>query len=202
MANFVYCYENTMKAEGDYSNNPTDRGGETWKGIARRRWPQWAGWKLVDEIRENTRGSFRKFVHALRCDDELETSVRGFYKLMYWEPLKLEEFDDETASEIFDTAVNQGSTAAVSYLQQALNLLNNNQRHYSDIAVDGKMGPVTLAAYKAFMLTAKTIEGRTEAQNIKILVKGLNGFQFETYRKIAQSDPEQEVFFYGWLQRT
>ena len=52
MAQFEPAFEKTMKFEGGYANNPADRGGETYRGIARKIWPGWNGWPLVDAAKQ------------------------------------------------------------------------------------------------------------------------------------------------------
>ena len=50
---FKEAYKKTVANEGYLSNNPNDRGGMTWKGIARNVHPNWAGWKEIDKILDN-----------------------------------------------------------------------------------------------------------------------------------------------------
>ena len=57
MANFQQAFQHTAAAEGGYSNNPKDKGGETYRGIARKYWPDWAGWIIVDEYKRNMPGA-------------------------------------------------------------------------------------------------------------------------------------------------
>jgi lysozyme family protein len=202
MANFETAYQETMKSEGGYSNNHSDKGGETWRGIARNMWPSWDGWKLVDEIALNCGGSPAIFLKALAMDEELDAKVKSFYKVIFWDKLKLSLLPDQVADEIFDTAVNQGPGSAVRYFQQALNMLNYNQAHYPDIEVDGAMGSNTLFAWAGYMATATKVPGRNAELNIKVILKAMNGLQYERYKEIVNRETAQEVFFYGWIQRT
>lgn len=202
MSDFESAYRETIKIERGYSNDPRDRGGETWRGIARNRWPNWEGWMLIDEIKTNCGTSLNLLRKALEMDDELEVKVRWFYKENFWDKLHIDSLDIRISLEVYDTAVNQGRCIAVQYLQQALNMLNDNQRHYGDIETDGIIGPGTLKAYRAYMDTAARIQGRSSELNIKVLLKALNGMQFERYKTIVADTPTQERFFYGWIQRT
>src|ERR1035441_4044145 len=54
VADFNAAHQQVMGNEGGYANNPADAGGETYKGIARKFWPQWCGWKYVDGVKANT----------------------------------------------------------------------------------------------------------------------------------------------------
>lgn len=198
MSHFAAIYEQSMSHEGTYSNDPRDMGGETWKGISRKKNPKWGGWKLIDEIKANAGTKLEK---AMQADEELEIMVKDFYQIAFFEPMllgKIEEF--AIASELFDTAINQGVVNAVKYLQESLNLLNDNQKHYADILVDGHMGSKTLGCYNAYMQTAN-LPGRSTDRNTKTLLKALNGLQFERYVEICEQNKTQEAYFYGWLNR-
>jgi hypothetical protein len=135
-----------------------------------------------------------------RKNSQLQSLVNSFYYNEFWEFLKCEKFDQAIADELFDTAVNQGRMTAAKYLQESLNLLNNNQRHYKDIAVDGEIGDVTINAYNNYMSTS-VFPNRSKEKNINTLLKVLNGLQFERYKDIVKRSPDQEIYFYGWLQR-
>ena len=50
MADFNKAYKATMGHEGGYVDDPADKGGETYKGIARRYNPGWGGWKQIDPL--------------------------------------------------------------------------------------------------------------------------------------------------------
>ena len=54
------------------------------------------------------------------------------------------------ARELFDTAVNMGVTRSVSFLQEALNVLNRNQLLYHDLTVDGSFGPKSIEALQQY----------------------------------------------------
>ena len=199
MASYTLAFANTLANEGAYSNDPRDRGGETYKGIARNMNPKWEGWAAVDEIKANT--NINQLNRVLQADEELDQMVRDFYELVYWTPLMLNQIkEQEVANELFDTAVNQGISKAVHFLQEALNLLNNNQKHYSDINEDGKMGEGTLKAYRAYMLT-ENFPGRSPGRNLSTLLKAMNGLQFQRYVDICNANPTQEVYLYGWMNR-
>lgn len=196
---FQQAYTSTIAHEGGYSNHMYDTGGETWKGISRANHPRWQGWKIIDEARLN---AGRQFPACLLYDHELEILTKKFYLEEYWEPLSLSKIPDpEIASEVFDTAVNQGLRTSARYLQTALNMLNSNQAHYANLLVDGSIGSKTQAAYTAYMNTAR-MPSRSKERNIKVLLKALNGLQFQRYAEIVTRNETQEVFFYGWVQRT
>lgn len=192
--NFLKAYNEIMTIEGLYSNNPADRGGETWKGVARNFYPKWEGWKIIDSKKQGL--NTQELNKVLSKDEALEELVKTFYFNNYFLAIKLDKLSElEIVIELFDIAVNMGPRTAIDFLQRSLNLLNNNQKLYKDLRVDGDFGPTTYGIYKIYMASRNT------KNNIKILLKALNGFQFNRYVKICEMNPTQEIFFYGWLNR-
>lgn len=179
------------KFEGflSYDNHPADRGGETFSGIARKFCPTWPGWKRVDEIKA---AHPKGFVQELQQDQSLPGLVKAFYKTSFWNTIQGDYLQDQgVALELFDVAVNMGTKRAGEFLQRALNLLNDNGRRWPDVAVDGRLGPVTLSRLEACL---DRIKPRTVANTI-------NALQAAQYVAICERDRTQEVFFIGWLSR-
>lgn len=164
--NFNRAFEEVISIEGGYVNNPKDPGGETKFGISKRAFPN------ID-------------IKSLTLNE-----AKSIYWENYWsnDRLNLDMIDDYCIQlELFDTAVNMGVSTAAMMLQEALNLLNRNERNYLDLTVDGWIGETTLNAFKK--------------SNKDILEKVLNGLQFMRYVEIVRYNPEQEVFFNGWMKR-
>lgn len=171
MAEFQNAFEEVIKIEGGYSDHPYDRGGKTMYGITEK------------VARINGYDGKMK-------DMELEIAQK-IYKERYWDLLKLDQVESQAvAEELFDTSVNMGHLTATKFIQQTLNLLNRNQKNYSDLTVDGIFGKITL----------NTLNSLLPKDEVSIL-KCLNGFQFERYKDIMIRDPRQEVFARGWLKR-
>lgn len=130
MASFSIAYNKTERNEGGYVNDPQDAGGETWKGIARKKNPNWEGWALVDFHRNNPH-----FPGCLKDDEKLEFSVRKFYKQLYWDRMRGDEINkQEIANPIYDSCVNMGVNAAIKLSQRSL-----------EITETGVMDDVTLS---------------------------------------------------------
>lgn len=200
MSDFHLAYRATLNHEGLYSCDPQDKGGETWKGISRRNFPLWSGWKIVDEVKRNANPG--QWNMALNADEELDDLVKRFYREQFWNLLSLDAISEqEIAVEIFDTAVNQGLKTGARFFQQSLNLLNNNGKYYKDLEPDGDIGNESIKAYNAYMLT-RNIPGRSLERNIRTLLKIMNWLQLENYINICDSRPDQEVYLYGWINRT
>ncbi|MFN6206841.1 MAG: glycoside hydrolase family 108 protein [Planctomycetota bacterium] len=191
MAEFEIAFDETMLHEGGYVDDPDDRGGETYRGVARKFHPAWTGWKIVDELKREKPDSF---ADLLDQKQELQTLVASFYREQFWRPIRGEQLSDQAlANELFDTAVNQGVGTAIRFWQEALNLLNRSAKDYPEIEVDGVAGERTLATTNQFLQ-------RNRGQSDRLL-KVLNLQQGARYLEIARKNPVQRKFLHGWLNR-
>jgi len=197
MADFNYAYENTMTAEGGYSNVAADRGGETYMGISRKNFPDWGGWAIIDNYKGNVHQ--KSFSDMLSDNVQLQKMVRAFYKENFWHA-QFDRLDQDVANEIFDTGVNQGLGTAIKYFQYSLNALNRNQKDYPNLSVDGGIGPLTLSNYDSLIATAK-YPARSYNKVVKALLKLMNYFQMRRYMDLVQKDENQETFLFGWTER-
>lgn len=185
MADFEKAHSLTVKIEGGYVNNPFDKGGETYKGISRAYHSSWAGWLIIDEYKKT---HYLKR-NELISNEQLDFLVLLFFRDKFWNINRLDNFNHQLiANELYDTGVNMGVKIAAKFLQEALNLLNRNEKDYRDIAVDGRIGNITLSIVNNYKYP-------------KALLKALNGLQFERYKAICENKPDQEKFFRGWLLR-
>lgn len=116
----------TIKAEGGYVNDPTDRGGATKYGIT----------QTVARANGYT-GDMR--------DLPLQTA-RDIYRSEYAIKPGFVDFPSDIAAELFDTGVNMGTSTATKFLQRAVNALAG-----SGLVVDGKMGPATRKAVTGYL---------------------------------------------------
>jgi lysozyme family protein len=184
MANYKEAYKVVMGHEGGYANDPDDTGGETWKGVSRKNFPNWRGWHIIDSYRHKP-----NFPANLSADADLEAAVQEFYKANFWDVLRLDNIKDpKIALEMFDTAVNCGVGTAARYAQIALNVLNNNQKLYLDTAEDGIVGNETV----------RLINNHTKPLT---LLKVLNVLQGSRYIEISRKKATQEKFMNSWLSR-
>ncbi|HBB40901.1 MAG: hypothetical protein COW73_03910 [Nitrospirae bacterium CG18_big_fil_WC_8_21_14_2_50_70_55] len=189
MADFAAALALVLIHEGGYANDPDDRGGETYRGIARRFHPDWPGWSRVDALSRRP-----GFPRSLETDPRLAAAVAAFYRDLYWDQFQGDALPDQRlAEELFDTAVNLGVRRAVRFLQEALNLLNRNQRTYADLVVDGWLGEKSLAA----LALVSAADG-----DARFVVKLINALQAAHYLDVMRHDPTQEKFARGWLSRT
>jgi lysozyme family protein len=119
--------------EGGYVNDPHDRGGETYKGVARKMNPTWPGWQRIDAAR--TQPGFPK---NLESDSALQVMVKSFYQFDYWGPAGCDGAPPQVKFDLFDTAVNGGVLTAIKLLQRA-----------AGVADDGVLGARTLQAVQS-----------------------------------------------------
>ena len=115
MADYTLAVQNTELWEGGYANNPADSGGETYRGISRKNWPNWNGWLMVDAAK-NSAG----FPHSLDSNSALQGAVVSFYKAAFWQYDGIN--DQAIANKVFDLSVNVGRVHAIKILQSAVNV--------------------------------------------------------------------------------
>jgi len=187
MASFNEAFDLVMGYEGGYDNDPYDVGGETYKGIARNYYPDWEGWKIIDEARKSS-----AFPHNLQDISELDEKVRMFYKILYWNIFWGDLIPNQAiANELFDCGVNLGTHRAIKYLQIALNILNRNGVLYDDIVEDGIYGPATHNVLNTYLSIDDPV----------FIVKIINILQGMHYIEYMKKSPTQERFARGWLKR-
>ncbi|NMB83098.1 MAG: hypothetical protein GYA14_14900 [Ignavibacteria bacterium] len=190
MANFETSYMLTNLQEGGYANDKDDKGGETYRGIARKFHPGWEGWKIIDEAKNKTK-DIKELNNILDENEQLQLLIKNFYRVEFWNKIKGDELQYQSlANELYDNAVNMGVSKSIEYLQRTLNILNKNQLSYNDIAVDSMMGIKTIVALSACI----------KAHGIKRVVNVLNGYQVKHYIELMEKNPSQEKFV-GWFDR-
>ena len=116
LTTFDEIIEVTLHHEGGYVHDPTDLGGETNFGIAKRFYPD------VD-IKNLTKDG-----------------AKEIYKKDYWDKNKVDDLPDDLKHIFFDMCVNQGKSRGVKILQRAANAKG------AGLKVDGGLGPKTIAA--------------------------------------------------------
>ncbi|WP_419827648.1 glycoside hydrolase family 108 protein [Sphingomonas sp.] len=164
--------DSVLRAEGGYSNDARDAGGETNFGIttAVARANGYAG-AVKDMPREVARAIYRsRYVVA-----------PGFDKVLALSP--------DIAAELVDTGVNMGPAIASRFLQRALNALGDEQ-----LLVDGVVGSRAISALSAFV---KKRGGEGERRLLALL----NAEQGMRYLELTEARTANRTFLYGWLAR-
>lgn len=151
-ANFHIADAITRKNEGLWQNLPSDRGNGpegygTFAGVASKIHPRWKGWPIIAaEIAkkppqpEYGTKAYKEWVKELNsvltANAELMQQVETFYKVNFWDVLKLDDLRSQgTANHCYDCAVNRGTGTAAILLQKILGVM-----------ADGIVGPVTIKA--------------------------------------------------------
>lgn len=199
MADFLKAYAPVKQWEGGWCNVPGDSGGETYAGIARNFFPTWPGWVTVDAAKSHP--SFHdgalSFSRHLASIPGLQDMVIDWYRVEWWERMKLAQFPQALANEIFEQSINLGRGGAGRYLQRLCNSLNYNKRSderlFPDLVEDGAVGPKTLAAL------ATILERRSSDAAI---VHALNCLQGSHYIGLGAKSFQKRQFMDGWMTRT
>jgi lysozyme family protein len=131
MADFGPAMRKTLRIEQGYNTNPRDPGGETLFGIARRHQPNWAGWLMVDSLKNHLQGP--ELAKALNTHEGLLASAQQYYQRNFWHFDQVK--DQGVANKLFDMSVNMGQDTAAKILQRS-----------AGVDVDGVLGPKTMAA--------------------------------------------------------
>jgi len=178
MDHFETAFLATMEHEGfgKLTDNKVDPGRQTYSGISRVYWPDWAGWDFI-----------------IRGEHPPAKVIESFYRVNFWNRIqgnRLAEISPGVAYEIFDTSVNVGVTGAVKFLQTAYNIARGT--YDDDLLVDGKLGQRTISALDRYMSSRP---GSKEL-NEEILLNCMNGEQYIFYK----GNPKHKVFR-GWFTR-
>jgi len=189
------AYKDMLNFEGGYANNSKDRGGETYKGIARNVWRNWPGWNILDYYKSIGNTTAAQINQVMRIDKRIEPLVKTFYKENFWDKAHGDELPSKLARKAFDTAVNMGIKWGILLLQRSINGLNTEEKILAaELVEDGKYGRKTKEAIK------KAIEFYGAAAQDKIL-NWYCRYQAERYQAIVTHNPSQKIFLKGWLRR-
>lgn len=120
MAEFTDAFNYVMSVEKwELTNDPNDRGGQTYAGISRKAWPKWEGWKDIDNGRTPD-----------------PRKVVDFYRDGFWSVIRGDDIaSQKVAVSLFSFAVNAGHGVAIRLAQQA-----------AGVKDDGIIGKDTLTA--------------------------------------------------------
>jgi len=123
---FAWSLARILEHEGGYSDDAFDPGGPTNKGITLATYAAFVGKPLGPVSRDQLIAELRTIPGEI---------VDRIYHERYWRAAHCAALPGPIAHFHFDAAVNQGVTGAARMLQEALG-----------VAIDGRIGPVTLAA--------------------------------------------------------
>lgn len=165
-----------VAVEGGFVDHKNDPGGKTNHGITEK------------VARENGYiGDMRK----LPKETAIEIYRKDYITTPGFEPFL--ELSPAVAKELVDTGVNTGPARPARWLQVSLNSMSQQGSLYPLIEVDGKIGPATVASYRALQ------KARGPVQACHLIIKSLDAQQGQYYLTISQSNPKLQSFTAGWF---
>jgi lysozyme family protein len=118
MANFKIAIDPVLAIEGGWVRDPNDNGGETYRGVARKFWPNWKGWTIVDQYK-----TFPNFPANLKGLVDLNQLVIDFYDVNFWDKIGGDNIKNQSIADLLvDSAVNEGISAAVKRAENIVGL--------------------------------------------------------------------------------
>lgn len=185
MASFDHSYKTYIQPfEGGYVNNPNDKGGETYAGIARKFHPTWSGWAYIDEIKKTN-----PVIKTNTKFPAIQDKVDKFYLLGLWEPNNFSKIENQGIADIlFDWYVNSGSNAANTKGAETYGVDEILNRDFGfKLPLDSKFDDLTIKAINA-VDPAKLYNTIKEERK-------------KFYQTLVAKDPTQQTFLKGWMNR-
>lgn len=171
--------------EAGWVKDPNDLGGETNHGITIA---------LANEYKKDLT---TKFGWDGTMKNLSKDMAFWLYEVEFWAKLlgdRLLAVHPLIADKLFDVAINAGKTRAGTFLQEFLNVNNNEQKLYADLKVDGWLGDKTFTAIDGFY-KARGVDG------LKKMLHALVSRQTSYYWDISMGREKNERFTYGWITR-
>lgn len=165
-----------VAVEGGYVDHPSDPGGKTNHGITERV-ARACGFQ--GHMRDLSEG------FARRCYARNYVEKPGFIPIV--------NASTALGKETVDSGVNVGPARPAIWFQQSLNHLNRRGRDYSDVSVDGDIGPATMYAYSRLAAV------RGERTACTLMVKLMDAKQAAHYMRLASNNSKFEDFMPGWV---
>lgn len=163
-------------AEGGYSNDPRDSGGETICGLARNKNPDLSIWQTLDAWKERGVTDGKELDRMARADLHFMGRVKAVYRGRYWNTVSCDILPPLLRYPMFSCCVNCGTKAAIEILQKS-----------AGAKIDGKLGPLTLKA--------------VQTTDIHILYNAFLTNWRGYYTKLVRAKPALNVYLKGWLAR-
>lgn len=168
---FEHYITKTVLREGAerYTNNPLDHGGPTRWGITQDRAREWG-----------YTGDMRELPYQ---------TAYAIYRSEFWIKPRFDQIAalfPELAAFMLDTGINNGPSLPSRWLQRALNVLGHA------VIVDGLAFLATRQALVQY-LTLRGAEGKRVLLHLMMSQAGVH------YIELAEHDPSQKTFEFGWL---
>ena len=172
---FEAVFPGIIDAEGPYSKEVGDSGGETCFGITRTYDADWDGFPVMEALQKAgvPHGEWKN-------NQELMDKVKAFYAKKAAD-ISLDYLPEALHGILFGGCCNQGYARVIHWLQDALVEL------HQPVTADGHMGPATIGAC-----------GKVEAA---LLVDKLWRKRATAYLVTANHHKDQVQDFIGWMNR-
>lgn len=171
---FAWAFETVHEVEKGLVDNPDDPGGITNHGISLRFAADAGDLDKDGRLDLDVDGNGQVDANDIRA--MTKDQAAAIYEAYFWKLLRCPEIQSDGLSLlVFDAGVNQGRGPAVAMLQAALK-----------IKVDGKLGPMTMAA----------INGACTTDRFKLIVEysAQRAMRYATTNKF-------DKFGLGWMRR-
>lgn len=166
-----------LEKEGGYTNDSDDRGGETNFGITKTTARDYG---FEGDMKDLQEGMARVIYYSRYI------SKPGFDRVY--------NIDKALGDAVILFGVHSGQNRAARFLQRLLNVLNDKEKWYGDLLVDGKVGDKTITSLKQY-IEIRGLGGR------KIIYEAYKAMVANYYIELAEKDESQEKFMFGWLNR-
>lgn len=184
MALFEPAYLLERKHEGYYVNNPADKGGETYAGIARKIYPNEPIWSVVDSYK----ASLGRPLKTNEGVPNTEPLVKAFYERLWIANNFGKIKDQNTANILYDWFINSGYLAFKTNAPETFGVQEILNRDFKkSLTLDGRLGPDSVAAINS-------------VDNAK-LYNTIKKERINFYKNLVAKNPSQSVFLAGWLKR-
>lgn len=189
---FSLAYPVTLSHEGKWDWDKDDPGGQTLLGTTRRDWSWLSMWAdHVDPWLLHGAPSVPNPWEVSEAKDQCKFAAEKGY----WTRLRCGELlNHSLAAQAFDTAFNVGVHTAGRLFQEALNYMNRDYpgglNLYRELATDGGLGKVTLAALTKIL-------DRREGD---ILFGHYQGLRIGYYQTLMVKSHVREKY-QGWIRR-
>ena len=160
---------------GAYTNDPTDRGGETKWGV--------------------TVAVARAFGYTGPMQDLTRDEAMSVYRARFWVQPRFDQLSVISvplAMLMLDLGVNMGTSAPGHFLQRALSVLGEQGALYPTVVVDGVCGAMTRSALRLLL-------GRRGSEGLRVVIQAVRAQAGVSYISMAESRPENQKYEFGWL---
>ena len=179
---FDDAFKIVLGFEGGYVNDPADKGGATNYGIT---------YNTLNNAKTKGWVPFNVTIQNIQLEH-----AKIIYKKGYWDVVQADSLPHPLDLIMFDSAVNHGPNAAGKLLQKSL----NDMLRYTELKVDGIIGPLTLRAVNDY-IGLGSAPGTPPDSNIRYLCVDVLLNRVELYLSIVNNNRSQEKFLRGWLNR-